>query len=73
MARQLLPEVYEANGAIYIRSRKGFLDTGTLMGSRVGKFLMSAEKSVDIDTLDDLQQAKSLLERNLSNFSKKDT
>lgn len=53
--RQKLPEVYKPNGAIYIISVFEFLKNKSLFTDKTIHFRMSKEKSLDIDTLEDLK------------------
>lgn len=52
--RQSLPNAYRANGAIYIVSVKEFLNKNVLLTDRTTHFLMTEEKSLDIDSEKDL-------------------
>jgi CMP-N-acetylneuraminic acid synthetase len=60
--RQLLPEAYAENGAIYVARRELVL-AGTLYGERVIPYPMDELSSVDIDTSLDLAWAEFLLAR----------
>jgi CMP-N-acetylneuraminic acid synthetase len=60
LPRAALPAVYAENGAIYIAQRANVL-AGTLYGSRIVPYLMSAEASIDIDTPLDMAWASFLL------------
>ncbi len=62
MRRQDLPPVYFTNGAIYIIDTSIFKDTKRLFCERTIPYIMSAKKSVDIDTLDDIKRAEKSLE-----------
>ncbi len=53
--RQILPKVYRANGAIYIVNVEDFVKKGSLLTDASVYFEMTNEKSVDIDTMDDLR------------------
>ncbi len=53
--RQILPETFKANGAIYIIETKEFLKRNSLLTSKTIKYLMSKEKSLDIDTIEDIK------------------
>lgn len=48
------------NGAIYI-THADLIERGTLYGPNLYKYKMPAERSVDIDTLEDLQEAERIL------------
>lgn len=54
--RQELPEVFRANGAIYIIKIEEFKKNNSLLTNKTIHFKMSKEKSLDIDTLDDLKR-----------------
>lgn len=60
MPRQSLPKVYQSNGAIYIIKISDFLDKKKLFTNKSIPFCMSSEKSLDIDTLDDLKKINSI-------------
>ena len=53
--RQKLPKTYRANGAIYIIKVKDFLKEKSLLTNKTTFFAMSKEKSLDIDTLEDIK------------------
>lgn len=60
--RQDAPKVYEINGAIYVINVKSFLKKGGLGAfTRIKKYVMSEEASIDIDTPLDWQFAEFLL------------
>lgn len=52
--RQLLPETFSANGAIYIIDVGVFRQTLSFFSDDCVGFEMAQDKSIDIDTLDDL-------------------
>lgn len=54
-SRQQLPKTYKANGAIYIIETNIFINNKSLITEQTIPFEMSNEKSLDIDTLDDLK------------------
>lgn len=58
MNRQLLPSVYMPNGAIYIITRKEFIKWGRLLSDKTLPYVMSSEKSFDLDTMDDLKRLR---------------
>ncbi len=61
MDRRLLPPVYMPNGAIYL-FRRGFFDGArSLFSEKMIAFEMPAERSIDIDTPDDLEAAERTL------------
>jgi len=57
-SRQSLPSVYNSNGAIYIISVKEFNYNNSLLTTKTLPYIMSDIKSLDIDTLDDLDKVK---------------
>lgn len=59
--RQDLPRVFRRNGAIFVVTRQHFDRTGRLWGGRTGLVEMPRERSVDIDTPEDLQKARHFL------------
>lgn len=59
--RQDLPAVFRPNGAVYVFDIAKFLARGTLASSRIGAIVMPEERSIDIDTHDDLVRAERLL------------
>ncbi len=60
MNRQKLPNVYMPNGAIYVITRKTFIKTGQLFSDKTLPFVMSLEKSFDLDTMEDLKKLKKI-------------
>jgi|SaaInlStandDraft_4_1057021.scaffolds.fasta_scaffold24109_2 CMP-N,N'-diacetyllegionaminic acid synthase len=61
MREQDLPEVYMSNGAIYITKVEEFLKEKSFFTDRTVRYIMSKEKSFDIDTLSDLEAVKSII------------
>jgi CMP-N,N'-diacetyllegionaminic acid synthase len=61
-ARQLLPRAFQPNGAIYIVKTKLFIKTGMFIAERTVPFYMDEVKSLDIDTPQDLEEARRWLE-----------
>ncbi|MDQ1284086.1 MAG: CMP-N,N-diacetyllegionaminic acid synthase [Patescibacteria group bacterium] len=59
--RQELPEVYMPNGAIYMVRRDFFQRTGRLFSPKTVPFVMSQEKSVDIDTKEHMREVEKKL------------
>jgi CMP-N,N'-diacetyllegionaminic acid synthase len=51
-------KIYHRNGAIFLVTTKHFILTGHLWGGRVGIVQMPIERSIDIDTLDELEKAR---------------
>ena len=56
--RQELPPVYIRNGAIYAAYREVLVENNSFSGKDCYAYKMPAERSVNIDTLDDLTLAK---------------
>lgn len=63
--RQKLPSVYMSNGAIYIVKISQFFKTKRLFCEKTIAYKMSKEKSLDIDTNDDLEKVKLYMENTL--------
>ncbi|MEA3321200.1 MAG: acylneuraminate cytidylyltransferase family protein [Bacillota bacterium] len=61
--RQDLPEVFELNGAIYITTRELVIRQGMLYLDKVIPYVMSNEKSVDIDTKMDFLLVETILQK----------
>lgn len=61
--RQDLPAVYIRNGAIYACRRELLERSGRLIGDKVVPYIMPAERSLNIDTPDDLEFAEWRLSR----------
>ena len=59
--RQELETYYRMNGAIYLVKTEHFLRTGSLYGDGCYAYIMSAERSVDIDSPIDFLFAECLL------------
>ncbi|MBN1124182.1 MAG: acylneuraminate cytidylyltransferase family protein [Sedimentisphaerales bacterium] len=60
-ARQQLEPTYTRNGAVYAFWRHTFENTGTIYGNHVLGFPMSAERSINIDDMEDWQKAEEML------------
>lgn len=61
MARQKLPKTYYANGAIYIVEPDRFQKSRSFLAEKTVPFEMDCDRSIDIDTVDDLKEAERLL------------
>jgi CMP-N,N'-diacetyllegionaminic acid synthase len=59
--RQDLPEVFLPNGAIYVCSVGKFKKKNILPQSRILPYIMGIENSVDIDTIEDFNEAERIL------------
>ena len=57
MRRQSLPSVFIPNGAIYIVSKNIFMESNSFFTDKTSYFSMPLEKSIDIDSKDDLNNA----------------
>ena len=60
--RQDLPKTYLSNGAIYIIKVEEFLNRNKFFTDKTVSFVMDAKKSIDLDTLEDLEKIKRELE-----------
>ncbi len=60
--RQSLPPVVRPNGAIYVLDAGWFLARGSFVSERIGVLEMPAERSLDIDSLQDFERCEALLE-----------
>lgn len=56
MPRQVLPKVYQPNGAIYIIEVKEFLEKETFFTHNTIAYEMSAQKSIDLDSPQDIEK-----------------
>lgn len=65
--RQELPELYKMNGAIFISSRSLITEGTAILGEKIKPYLMNAESSVDIDTIEDFEMAEYMLKRGGNN------
>jgi CMP-N-acetylneuraminic acid synthetase len=63
MNRQMLPNVYMPNGAIYIMYAQSCVVRPRFDGARTLPFIMSAEESLDLDTMDDIPLIEAALAR----------
>lgn len=62
--RQSLPPVVRPNGAVYVVDAAGFVTRGSFATDRIGLIEMSAERSQDIDNLQDFEQCEAWLKGN---------
>jgi CMP-N-acetylneuraminic acid synthetase len=60
--RQALQPAYIPNGAIYIFKLSDFIAAGAVPVTNAAAYIMSRDESVDIDTQEDFDRAKALLE-----------
>lgn len=63
--RQSLPPVVRPNGAIYVLDADGFVARGSFVSERIGVLEMSAERSQDIDNLEDFERCAAILNASL--------
>lgn len=61
--RQNLPEVVKPNGALYIMGAEWFLENNSFVSDKIGVIRMSADDSLDIDTLSDFAACEEMLLR----------
>lgn len=61
MPRQELPEVYHPNGAIYIVKVNEFLKNNKLFTNKTIEFIMSHDKSIDVDSFEDVKKIEAQL------------
>jgi CMP-N,N'-diacetyllegionaminic acid synthase len=66
--RQLMPEAYRLNGALYIAYTKILYEHKSFFGSKVMPYIMDANESVNIDTPLDLKLAELLLNETDQSF-----
>lgn len=59
--RQQLPPVFLPNGAIYVFSAKTFMRKRGFPTDRIGALEMPADRSLDVDTLDDFHELERIM------------
>lgn len=62
--RQVLPDVYRLNGAVYVTSRQTLLEEGRILSDRTRAVVMSEDESLDIDTELDFALGELIAARN---------
>lgn len=62
LRRQDLPPVYLLNGAVYIARTDWLRQTRSFMGEATVAYRMPAERSIDIDTADDFERFRRIVE-----------
>lgn len=67
MNRQNFPSAFYSNGAIYIIYVKDFMKTKSLFTQKTIPFLMSLNKSVDVDSMDDIKKINSIIKESRGN------
>ncbi|WP_407496745.1 cytidylyltransferase domain-containing protein [Pseudooceanicola sp. MF1-13] len=60
--RQQLPPVFGPNGAVYVFEVNRFLEANGFPSERIGAIDMPADRSADIDNLDDLRRVQRMLQ-----------
>ena len=60
--RQDVPETYVENGAFYITTHEALLNSKLRYSGKVGMVEMPKHRSFQIDTIDDLELIKKLLD-----------
>jgi N-acylneuraminate cytidylyltransferase len=60
--RQSLPPVVRPNGALYVLNAERFVASGSFVSERIGVVEMPADRSQDIDSLDDFERCEAALE-----------
>lgn len=63
--RQDLPPVYRRNGSIFLVRLSYYAEVGLLWGGRVGLVRMPRDRSIDIDTPEDLERARAIVRSDL--------
>lgn len=61
LGRQQLPDMYEFNGAVYVMSVDALLKKKMAGFTKIVKYVMSKEHSIDIDDIYDFLQVESIL------------
>jgi CMP-N-acetylneuraminic acid synthetase len=61
--RQDLPFVYQLNGALYVTRTKTLLEQNRMLGENTIPYIMPQERSIDIDTPEDLRLAECILKK----------
>ena len=64
LARQELPEVYQPNGAIYIVNLEAFKEYKSFFTDKTIQYKMLVDKSIDVDTLENIKQIENQLKYN---------
>ena len=59
--RQDLPPAYHREGSVYVTRRDVLMEHDSIYGDRVVGLLVDREGRVNIDTLNDLEQARALI------------
>jgi len=64
--RQDLPPVYQLNGALYVTRTNVLLEENRVLGKYTAPYIMPPERSIDIDTPNDLRVAETLLKEGVA-------
>ena len=64
--RQDLPPVYQLNGALYVTRTNVLLEENRVLGKYTAPYIMPPERSIDIDTPNDLRVAETLLKEEVA-------
>jgi N-acylneuraminate cytidylyltransferase/CMP-N,N'-diacetyllegionaminic acid synthase len=67
LPRQILPEVFNENGAIYLAKSKVLLEQKTWYTNLTFPYIMPAERSIDVNTPWDLKLAELIMNNRTSN------
>ena len=59
--RQSLPPVYKPNGAVYAMDAQWFIEQKSFVSEHIGTVVMPAERSFDIDNMNDFERCAALL------------
>lgn len=63
LSRQKAPKVFDVNASIYFWKRQSLLDTSRVINEKTGTYIMPFERSIDIDSHEDLKLVKLLLKK----------
>ena len=69
MRRQSSPRVFEMNAAIYIWSRLRLINSDTLFFKDTSIYVMPQNRSIDIDTINDLNLVKKIIGNDKKKFN----
>ena len=64
--RQALPAVFHRNGCVYLSSRELLMEQGLIVSDLCYPYIMSAERSLNIDTELDLEYAEFIFQKKLN-------
>jgi len=65
--RQTIEQKYVENGAFYITTKKNLLDSGLRYSGKIGVVEMPFSRSLQVDTIDELQVIESILKKRDNN------